>query len=57
MAQDVVTDSIVMALDSMYQSGLRVESVVLRDSSIAIEDSLSVEEQMSLNSQHSTLNT
>ena len=55
-AQDVVTDSIVMALDSMYQSGLRVESVVLRDSSIAIEDSLSVEEQMSLNSQHSTLN-
>ena len=55
-AQTEVPDSIVMALDSIYQSRLRVESLELRDSSFAIDDSLSVIEQMSLNAQRSTLN-
>ena len=56
LAQTVVPDSIVMALDSMYQSGLAVERLELGDSSVVRDDSLSVIEQMSLDTQLSTLN-
>ena len=52
MAQTEVSDSIVMALDSMYQSRLGGESLELRDSSYTIDDSQSVP----LNPQRSTLN-
>jgi len=45
MAQTVVPDSIVMAIDSMYQSGMSAERLEFGDSSFVMDDSLSVIDQ------------
>ena len=54
-AQAVVSDSIVLAIDSMYQSRLTVDSLEMSDAAVLMADSIHAAEQMSLDSQPSAL--